>query len=256
VTDDISVELVAMVRQKQANTRTAMWWKPNGLPASGVNENPKGRTTGARDPGFYFLYHYINARTGANAVVKDVAGRSVSWISETRESGRGTYVVVAANVKPDVWNSVDTGVWILTEGKQYVRELTAGNAKLSTLVGGRAATIEVLSGKALSDATTFHPSSCVLEIIEPIIPEGDNSSWFDMEVFDDAGAKNTPIGRSFVKLNTEKYQQRFYFNSVDWSRIIIHRTVYDVRVTFESVSAQLDSITSPRIGEVSNARKN
>jgi hypothetical protein len=256
LTDDISVELVAVVRQNQAKSRTAVWWKPNGLPASDVSENPKGRTTRTRDPGFYFLYHYIDDRTEAtNAVVKDVAGSWVSWISETRESGRGTCVVVAANAKPDVWNSVDTGVRISTEGKQYVGELTLGNAKLSTLVGGRAATIEVLSGKALSDATKFRASSCVLEITEPIVPEGDNSSWFDVEVFDDAGAKNPLIGPSFLKLNSEKYQQRFYFNSVDWSRIVIHRTVYDVHVTFESVSAQLNSMTSPRIGEISNARK-
>ena len=260
VTDDISVELVAVVRQDQAKSRTAVWWKPNGLPASDVSENPKGRTTRTRDPGFYFLYHYINDRTEAtNAVVKDVAGSWVSWVSETRESGRGTYVVVAANAKPDVWNSVDTGVQISTEGKQYVGELTPDNEKLSTLVGGRAATIEVLSGKALTDVTKYLASPCALEIIEPSMSEWKTYSIFSIEVFDEAGKKDPSVSMQSVSMQVEPqrkdYKHLYYFNCVNWSRIVIHRTVYDAHVTFESVSAQLNALTSPRIGEVSNVRK-
>lgn len=209
-------------------------------------------------PVFCFLYHYKNDRTEAtNAVVKDVAGSWVSWVSETRESGMGTYVVVAANAKPDVWNSVDTGVQISTEGKQYVGELTPDNAKLSTLVGGRAATIEILSGKALTDITKFQTAQCVVEVTEPIMFVWKSRSTYSVEVFDEAGKKDPSMYMymTFGPRNSEEYQYRLYFSSLAWTRIVIHRTVYDVHVSFESVSAQLNSITSPRIGEVINARK-
>jgi hypothetical protein len=118
-----------------------MWWKPNGLPASDEKEIASGITTGSRDPGFHFLYRYRDERPGKSLQVRGAAGSSGGFSSETRESGSRHIVIVAANAKPDLWNS-----------------------------------------------------------------------------------------------------------------IVIHRTVYDAHVMFESVSAQLDSITFPRIGEISKVR--
>jgi hypothetical protein len=158
VTDDISVELVAVARQDQSIAGPKIWWKPNGLPAPEVKENAAGRTTGSPDPGFCFLYHCKDKRPGKNAEVSGPAAGSGSSMSETLQGGNGKQIIVFTNAKPDFWSSVDAGMRISTEGDQYVGELTPGNAKLSTLVGGRAATIEVLSGKALTDATPTSPT--------------------------------------------------------------------------------------------------
>jgi hypothetical protein len=97
---------------------------------------------------------------------------------------------------------VNAGVRISTEGDQYVGELTPGNAKLSTLVGGRAATIEVLSGKALTDVTQFRASPCVLKITEPIMSEWKVNSTFSVEVFDEAGKKDPSITMTVGQVGT------------------------------------------------------
>ena len=44
VTDDISVELVAVASQNQAIAGPKIWWKPNGLPAPQVKENAAGKS--------------------------------------------------------------------------------------------------------------------------------------------------------------------------------------------------------------------
>ncbi len=124
-----------------------IWWKPNGLPASEVKEMGKRKTFGGSDHHFYFLYHIKDQRLGKNAVVTG-AGGSGCVSSETGHSGSGKHVIVGTNAKPDFWNSVDARVRISTEGDRYVWELTSENGKLSTLVGGRAATIEDLKGQA------------------------------------------------------------------------------------------------------------
>ena len=254
VTDDISVELVAVASQNQSNAGPTIWWKPNGLPASDVKEKATGKTFGGSDPHFHFLYHFKDQRLGKNAVVTN-AGGSACVSSETGDRTSGKHVVVGTNAKPDFWSSVNAGVRISTEGNQYVGELTPGNAKLSTLVGGRAATIEVLSGKALTDVTQFRASPCVLKITEPIMSEWKINSTFSVEVFDEAGEKDPSMTKTVGQRNSNDYEHLCYFNCVKWSRIVIHRTVYDVHVTFESVSAHLNALTSPRIGEVSNVRK-
>lgn len=254
VTDDISVELVAVASQNQANAGPTIWWKPNGLPASGLNEKATGKTFGGSDPHFHFLYHFKDQRPGKNAVVT-AAGGSACVSSETGDSSSGKHVLVGTHAKPDFWNSVNAGVRISTEGNQYVGELTPGNAKLSTLVGGRAATIEVLSGKALTDVTQFRASPCVLKITEPIMSEWKINSTFSVEVFDEAGENDPSMTKTVGQRNSNDYEHLCYFNCVKWSRIVIHRTVYDVHVTFESVSAHLNALASPRIGEVSNVRK-
>jgi hypothetical protein len=146
VTDDISVELVAVASQNQANGGPTMWWKPNGLSASEVKEKAAGKTFGSSDPHFHFLYHFKDQRPGKNAVLTG-AGGSGGISSETGDSSSGKQIIVFTNAKPDFWKSVNAGVRISTEGDQYVGELTPGNAKLSTLVGGRAATIEEFKGK-------------------------------------------------------------------------------------------------------------
>ena len=255
VTDDISVELVAVASQNQSNAGPTIWWKPNGLPASDVKEDARGRTTGSRDPGLYFLYHCKDKRLGKNAVVSGPATGSGGSISDALKGGNGKQITVITNAKPDFWNSVNAGMRISTEGKQHVGELTPGNARLSTLVGGRAATIEILSGKALTDVTQFRASPCVLKITEPIMSEWKINSTFSVEVFDEAGEKDPSMTKTVGQRNSNDYEHLCYFNCVKWSRIVIHRTVYDVHVTFESVSAQLNALTSPRIGEVSNVRK-
>ena len=259
VTDDISVELVAVARQDQSIAGPKIWWKPNGLPAPEVKENAAGKTTGGPDPGFCFLYHLKDKRPGKNTAATAVAGTSGSSMSETLKGSNGKQIILFTDAKPDFWNSVNAGVRISTEGDQYVGELTPGNAKLSTLVGGRAATIEVLSGKALTDVTKYLSSPCALEITEARRPEWKINSMFSIEVYDEAGKKDPSV--SMQSLSMQVGQQRnenhhlYYFNCVTWSRIVIHRTVYDAHVTFESVSAQLNALTSPRIGEVSNVRK-
>ena len=253
VTDNISVELVAVASQNQSNAGPTIWWKPSGLPASDVKEKATVKTFGGSDPHFHFLYHFKDQRLGKNAVVTS-AGGSACVSSETGDRSSDKHVVVGTSAKPDFWSSVNAGVRISTEGNQYVGELTPGNAKLSTLVGGRAATIEVLSGKALTDVTMYRASPCVLKITEPIMSEWKTNSQFSIEVFDEAGNKDPSVSMQ-VGQERNDYHHLILFNCVKWSRIIIHRTVYDAHVTFESVSAQLNALTSPRIGEVSNVRK-
>lgn len=179
-------------------------------------------------------------------------------MSETLQGGNGKQIILFTDAKPDFWKSVNAGVRISTEGDQYVGELTPGNAKLSTLVGGRAATIEVLSGKALTDVTKHLASPSALQITEPSRPEWKINSTFSVEVFDAAGKKDPSVSMQSVSMQVgpqrKDYHHLYYFNCVTWSRIVIHRTVYDAHVTFESVSAQLNSMTSPRIGEISKAR--
>lgn len=101
---------------------------------------------------------------------------------------------------------MNAGVRISTEGNQYVGELTPGNAKLSTLVGGRAATIEVLSGKALTDVTQFRASPCVLKITEPIMSEWKINSTFSVEVFDEAGEKDPSMIKTVGQRNSNDYE--------------------------------------------------
>ncbi len=42
VTDDISVELVAVAQYTGQTTPYTKWWKPNGLPAEGIVEDAAG----------------------------------------------------------------------------------------------------------------------------------------------------------------------------------------------------------------------
>ena len=212
VTDDVSLELVAVASQNQAIAGPKIWWKPNGLPAPQVKENAAGKTTGGPDPGFCFLYHFKDKRPGKNTAATAVAGTSGSSMSETIKGGNGKQIILFTDAKPDFWNSVNAGVRISTEGDQYVGELTPGNAKLSTLVGGRAATIEVLSGKALTDVTKYHASPCVLEITEPIMSEWKINSMFSIEVFDEAGKKDPSITMTVGQYNNSNdYYHRYYF---------------------------------------------
>ena len=67
------------------------------------------------------------------------------------------------------------------------------------------------------------------------------------------GKKDLSNKMTIGQQNNSDYRHRF-FNCVAWSRIVMHRTVYDGHVMFESVSAQLDSITFPRISEISKVR--
>jgi hypothetical protein len=108
---------------------------------------------------------------------------------------------------------VNAGVRISTEGNQYVGELTPGNGKLSTMVGGRAATIEVLSGEALTDVTKYHASPCVLKITEPIMSEWKTNSQFSMEVFDEAGSKDPSVSMP-VGQERNDYHHLILFNCV------------------------------------------
>ena len=129
-------------------------------------------------------------------------------------------------------------------------ELTPDHPKLSTTAGGLFATAEVLSGKKLEDVVKFRKSPCVLKITEPTLNE---NSQFQVEVLDDAGNQDTSVS-STLGSNDNEYQHIYYFNSRTWSKIIIKRTVYDVRVKFEGISSQFDSIISPRVGEISTLK--
>jgi hypothetical protein len=224
-----------------------------------VKEKAARKTTGGPDPGFCFLYHFKDKRPGKNTAATAVAGTSGSSMSETLKGGNGKQIILLTDAKPDFWSSVNAGVRISTEGDQYVGELTPENAKLSTLVGSRAATIEVLTGKALTDVTKYLASPCALEITEPSMSEWKINSMFSIEVYDEAGEKDPSVSMQSVSMQVgpqrNDYQHLYYFNCVNWSRIVVHRLVYDAHVTFESVSAQLHTLTSPRIGEVSNVRK-
>ena len=249
VTDDISVELVAVATQSRQKDGSIKWWKPNGLPALEIKEDPFGRKAGTGEQGFCFIFEYNDRRPGKKAVVRASAAAVADSWSMTRMTDDGKLTVVTTNAKPDMWNTVNSGVRISTEGVQYVGELTPEHAKRSTHVGGPFATAQVLECKELTDVTMYRPSPCILRITEPIEPEQKNNSQFLVEVFDEADKKDTSVSMELGQRNNE-YQHMYYFNSSTWSKIIINRTVFDVHVTFEGIASQLDSITSPRIGEI------
>lgn len=253
VTDDITVELVAVASQSRQNDGSVKWWKPNGLLALDIREDPYGSKAGTGQTGFCFLYTYSDERPGKNAVVRGSAATVADEWSMTRVSDDGKTVVVTTNATPDIWSSFNSGVRISTEGIQYVGELTPERAKLTTSVGGPFATAQVLDGEELSSVTGFHPSPGVLRITEPIETERKINSQFSVEIFDEAGKTDTSISMELGQRNNE-YQHMYYFNSRTWSRIVIHRTVFDVRVTFDGIASQPDSITSPRVGEISRLR--
>ena len=248
--DDISVELVAVATQSRQKDGSIKWWKPNGLPALDIREDPFGSKAGTGQTGFCFLYTYNDERPGKNAVVRGSAATVAGEWSMTRVSDDGKTVVVTTNATPDIWSSFNSGVRISTEGIQYVGELTPEHAKLSTSVGGPFATAKVLDGEELSDVTRFRPSPCLLRITEPIEPERKINSEFSVEIFDEAGKTDTSVSMELGQRNNE-YQHMYYFNSRSWSKIVIHRMVFDTNVNFESVSSHPDSITSPRVGEIS-----
>ena len=249
VSDDISVELVAVASQSRQKDGSVKWWKPNGLPALGIEDNPKGTTFGTADPGFYFLYKYNDDRPQGKLILghfsSSGAGCSYSH-DETTKS-----VVAIGNAKPDIWNSVQSAVGISTQGTLDFGELTPEHPKLSTTAGGLFATAEVLSGKELENVAQFRRSPCVLRITEPT---GIGNSKFEVEVFDDAGKQDTSVLMELGSNDNAYYQHLYYFNSRTWSKVIVKRTVYDVRVKFEGISSQFDSITSPRVGEISKLK--
>ena len=53
--DDISVELVAVATQSRQKDGSIKWWKPNGLPALDIREDPFGSKAGTGQTGFCFL---------------------------------------------------------------------------------------------------------------------------------------------------------------------------------------------------------
>jgi len=245
VSDDISVELVAVASQSRQKDGSIKWWKPNGLPAPEIEDNPKGTTFGTADPGFYFLYKYNDDRPLGKIIFGHFLGCSASYHDESKKS-----VVAIGNAKPDIWNTVQSAVGISTHGTLEFGELTPEHPKLSTTAGGLFATAEVLSGNELENVTKFRRSPCVLKIIEP---GWKGNSQFSVEVFDEADKQDTSVSMELGPINNE-YHHLYYFNSRTWSTIIVRRTVYDVRVKFEGISSQFDSITSPRVGEITKLK--
>ncbi|HQX51942.1 MAG TPA: hypothetical protein PLY87_21940 [Planctomycetaceae bacterium] len=248
VTPDISVELVAVASQSRQKDGSIKWWKPNGLPASGIEDNPKGTTFGTADPGYYFLYKYKDDRPGGKLLLGHFlsGGQGCSFYSdETKKT-----VVAIGNAKPDIWNTVQLAFGLSTQGILEFGELTPEQPKLSAIVGGLIATAEVLSGKQLENVVKFRPSPCVLKITES---GWKGNSHFSVEVLDEAGKQDTSVSMELGSNNNE-YQHLYYFNSPTWSKIIIHRKVYDVHVKFECISSQFDSITSPCVGEISKLK--
>ena len=247
VSDDISVELVAVASQSRQKDGSIKWWKPNGLPALGIEDNPKATIFGIADPVFYFLYKYKDDRPLGKLILGHFSSGGVysSFHDETKKS-----IVAITNAKPDIWNRFESAVCISTQGMLDFGELTPERPTRSTTAGGLLATAEVLSGKKLEDAAQFRRSPCVLKITEPTLSI---NSQFSVEVLDDAGNQDTSVS-STLGSNSNEYQHIYYFNSRTWSKIIIKRTVYDVRVKFEGISSQFDTITSPRVGEISKLK--
>ncbi len=251
-TDDISVELVAVASQSRQRDGLIKWWKPNGLPADGIKDDPKATIPGSSAPGFYFLYKFNDDRSGKDIIIGGLPsnGGGCAWWRNDDDSS----ITVTTTAKPDIWNSVESIVRISTEGNQYVGELTAQNSKISTSIGGLFASVEVLSGRQLNQWTKFHNSSRVLLISEPIWKF---RSSFTVEVFDKTGKEDTSVSLELGEKHGETNNQFlyfYYFNSPAWSKIVIHRTVYDIQVKFEGISSQLDSITAPKVGEISRLK--
>ena len=245
VTDDISVELVAVASQSRQKDGSIKWWKPNGLPALEIEQDARSYKFDTTDPGFYFLYKYNDNRSGKNLVVRGVPGSGgTQWPQVLSDDGET--VVVKAITSPDLWHSLGSGLMISSEGRQYVGELTPTLPKLATSVGGVSANIVVLSGQDLKNVTMFRPSPCVLQIAEPTWKI---NSQFSVEVFDETGNLDKSVSNILGERNHE-FEHLYFFNSRTWSKIIIHRTVYDVHVNFEAIASQRDSITSPRVGKI------
>lgn len=99
VTDDISVELVAVASQNQANGGPTMWWKPNGFSASEVKEKAAGKTFGGSDPHFHVLYHFKDQRPGKNAVVTG-AGGSGAPLRKLAIAAAGSTLLLAPTQSP------------------------------------------------------------------------------------------------------------------------------------------------------------
>jgi hypothetical protein len=248
VTDDISVELVAVASQSRHKDGSIRWWKPNGLPADDIKDDSKGTSSGSSAPGFYFLYQFNDDRSGEDIIIgaSPSHGAGCGWFRNDDEKT----ITVTTPAKPDIWNTVESVVRIATEGNQYVGELTPEHPQLSTSIGGKPANIAVLSGRDLEKVTMYRPSPCVLKITEPLWKV---NSQFSVEVFDEAGNLDKSI-TNIVGERDRKHEHLYFFNSRTWSRIVIHRTVYDIHVKFEGISSQLDSITSPKVGEISRLK--
>ena len=229
VTDDISVELVAVASQSRQKDGSIRWWKPNGLPADGIKDDPKGTIWGSADPGFYFLHKFSDDRSGKHIILGGLSSNGCASSSHRNDDEKS--ITVNTTAKPDIWSSVTSIVRIATEGNQYVGELTPEHSQHSTSVGGMPANIAVLSGQALKNATMYRPSPCVLKITEPVWK---TNSQFSVEVYDEAG--NVDKSVTNILGGYREHENLYFFNSRKWSRIVIHRTVYDIQVKFEGIS--------------------
>ncbi len=251
VTDDISVELVAVAQYTGQQTPYTKWWKPNGLLAEGIVEEAPGIIL-ARDFSHdrCFLFRLSDGRPSVEPSMSGLilAGNSVG----TDPSSDGKTAVVVATVAPTMFSTSSCGVMVASLGKQQVGVLTRDTQKLESVVHGQHALIEIGETASLvPEGDREAKSIWTVRITEATSNHGMDSSW-------QIAARDT-TGRSINKKMFGKFVRRtdfFYWQleGDDWATVTVERTVYDKEVVFDGVSAFEGSLTLPRVDYVGPVR--
>ncbi len=252
VTDDISVELVAVAQYTGQKTPYTKWWKPNGLPAQGIVRDAAGMSLlgdHANDRLFLFRVYDRRPTVGLTLRGLGLAGGLVN--ASTSDDGKT--VLVFATVAPTMFSESSCGVTVTSLGQQQVGVLTRDTQKLELVVHGQHASIEIgKTASLVSERDRKAKSIWTVRITEATSNHGMNSSW-RIEAQDKTGRsiKSDGFTQQFVPGPLCHYWQ---LEGTDWDTVTVERKVYDKEVIFDGVSAYEGSFTSPRVDYVGPLR--
>jgi hypothetical protein len=251
VTDDISVELVALAQHTGQSTPYTKWWKPNGLPAEGIAAEASGIAQGGTLPSIrLFLLGVVERRESVEPALSGLIleGNFVG----TSPSNDGKTAIVVAAVSTGTFSRSSCGVKVASLGHQKVGVLTAEMPSFESVVHGRHALVEIgKTADLVGEKDRNAKSVWAVRITETGTDYEGKSSW-RIEARDlsrrwiekhwDSGPFPGPI-RDYWQLEGD-----------DWAKITVSRTVYDKEVVFDGVSAFEGSLTSPRVDYVGPMR--
>jgi hypothetical protein len=251
VTDDISVELVAVAQYTGQQTPYTKWWKPNGLPAEGIVRDAAGMSLwGDHANDRLFLFRVSDRRPTVGLTLRGLM--LTGNIANASTSDDGKTVIVFATVAPTMFSESSCGVTVTSLGQQQVGALTRDTQKLESVVQGQHASIEI--GKTTSLVPEGHrkaKSIWTVRITEATLNDGMNSGW-RIDARDKTGRSINSF--VFTQFLPSPLRHCWQLEGDDWATVTVERTVYDKEVVFGGVSAFEGSFTSPRVDYVGPVR--
>jgi hypothetical protein len=251
VTDDISVELVAVTQHTGQSTSYTKWWKPNGLPAKGIVEEAPGIALGKTMPDTrLFLFGVSERRPSVEPALSGLilTGNTVG----TDRSSDGKTAIVVATIAPTMFSTSSCGLKVASLGRQNVGVLTPEKPSFDSTVHGQFAVIEIGKTVDLVPEERRNPRSIwAVKITEEASDQNRTSSW-RIEARDKTGRwmEKESVYHSSPGPICDYWQ----LEGDDWATVTVERTVYDKEVVFVGVSAFEGSLASPRVDYVGPVR--